>query len=150
MFLWFFVHFLEGAAAQQQENAVVPTEELELGSNFGAGTSRLAVFPARELRAGVEIEGPASPGAAGRPEITPPGLRDPLEPTPGKGSLGLYGEVRRGNPRGIEEADGAWESPRQNHTRRYPLQGGGRRIQLLGGALGEYFLTQSLVLLWKG
>ena len=45
-----FVPFLQRLAAQQIENAVVPTKEFEVGSRFGARASNMAAFPARELR----------------------------------------------------------------------------------------------------
>ena len=62
-----FVPFLQRLAAQQIENAVVPTRELEVGSRFGAGASNFTVIPARELRVEGKFGGWRLPDHPGRP-----------------------------------------------------------------------------------
>ena len=42
--------FRRGWPLMKMQNAVAPTKKLNVGCNFGAGTSRIAVVPARALR----------------------------------------------------------------------------------------------------
>ena len=68
-------HFCKERPLPGLKNAVVPTEELKVRGNFGAGASRIGVVPARALRVERKFWGqrlpdhPAvPPGAAGKPE----------------------------------------------------------------------------------
>ena len=79
------------------QHAVVPTEKLKVGSNFGAEAFRIAVVPARALRVEGESGGrrlpdhrDVPPDAAGRPE------------TPGY-TGGASGMTRFWSPRGGKE-----------------------------------------------
>ena len=90
------------------KNAVVPTEELKVRGNFGAGASRIGVVPARALRVERKFWGQrlpdhpgVPPGAAGKPEQ--PGYTGeggggpPPPPPPGGGPQGeSFGSVRGG------------------------------------------------------